>query len=162
IAVQPLRMVAGSLTAVLFPALVHYRDDPGRQLDAALLVSQMLSAIAMPACFLQAALAGPALALFFGTRWREAEPLIQLLSIGLAFDASAWAAGALLGARGEFKRGFCYALFSAPLFFVLVTLGAVARGAFGVAAGVAGFYILVQPVYCYFAFSRIGAVGWSQ
>src|SRR5262249_17361332 len=53
LAVQPLRMLAGSLSAVLFPALVQYRDDPARQLGAALTASQMLAVVVMPACFLQ-------------------------------------------------------------------------------------------------------------
>jgi PST family polysaccharide transporter len=162
LAVQPLRMVAGSLSTVLFPALVQYRDDPARQLGAALVVSRMLSVVVFPACFLQAALAGPVLELLFGPQWKAAEPLVQLLSIGLAFDASSWAAGAFLGARGEFRRGFRYALLAAPTLFVFVAIGAVSYGPIGVAAAVAGFYMLVQPVYCWLVFRRVGAVGWRD
>jgi O-antigen/teichoic acid export membrane protein len=162
VAVQSLYMVAGSLNTVLFPTLVHYRDDPARQLDAALMASQILSVVVMPACFLQAAVAGPVLQLFFAPKWEAAEPLIQLLSIGLAFDASSWAAGALLNARGEFRRGFFYSLLTTPTFFVFITIGAASWGAVGVAAGVASYYILVQPVYCYFVFTRVGAVGWRD
>jgi PST family polysaccharide transporter len=162
VAIQPLRMLAGSLSAVLFPALVHYRDDPTRQLDAALLASQMLSIVVMPACFLQAALAGPVLRLFFGSKWDGAELLIQLLSIGFAFDASSWAAGALLNARGEFRRGFFYMLLAAPVFVIFITIGAVTQRETGVAVAVAIYFILVQPTYCYFAFTRSGAVDWRD
>jgi PST family polysaccharide transporter len=154
VAVQPLRMLAGSLSSVLFPALVHYRDDAARQLDAALLASQVLSVIVMPACFLQAALAGPVLHLFFGAKWDAAEPLIQLLSIGFAFDASSWAAGAFLISRGEFRRGFRYTSIAAPIFFAFVAAGALAHGALGVATAVAAFYVLAQPESCYFIFTR--------
>jgi teichuronic acid exporter len=161
-AIQALYIIAGNLTSVLFPALIHYRDAPVRQLDAALTVSRVLSIVIMPACFLQAALAGPVLRLFFGSRWEAAEPLIQLLSIGFAFDASSWAAGSLLSSRGEFQRGFFYMLLTAPVFFALLTIGAFTQGAVGVAAAVAGFYILVQPIYCYFVFASAGTLGWRD
>jgi O-antigen/teichoic acid export membrane protein len=116
----------------------------------------------MPACFLQAALAGPALQLLFEPQWKPAGPLIQLLSVGLAFDASSWAAGALLGARGEFRRGFVYALFITPTLFLFITLGGLAAGPLGVATSVVAFYILTQPVYCYFVFSRVRRIGWGR
>jgi PST family polysaccharide transporter len=162
LAIQPLRMLAGSLTTVLFPALVQYRDEPARQLDAALAVSQMLSVVVMPACFLQAALARPVLQLFFGSKWEAAATLIQLLSIGFAFDASAWVAGSFLTARGEFQRGFRYAAVETPIFLALVTLGAVSRGAIGVAAAVACYYVLVQPIYCHRVFAGAGEAGWRD
>jgi O-antigen/teichoic acid export membrane protein len=162
LAIQPLKMVAGSLSAVLFPALVRYRDDPARQLNAAIVASQMLAIVVMPACLLQAALAGPALHVFFDPKWDPAEPIIQLLSLGFAMDASSWAAGALLSARGEFGRAFAYMSRAAAVFFVFITIGAVAQGAVGVAAAVASYYVLVQPVYCWFVFSRVGHVGWRD
>ncbi len=161
LAIQPLRILAGSLSAVLFPTLVQFRDDPARQLDAAIVVSQMLSIVVMPACFLQAVLAGPLLHLFFASKWEAAEPLIQLLSIGFAFDASSWAAGALLAARGEFRRGFVYTSLEAPIFLVSIAMGAVSQGAIGVAVAVAGYYMFVQPIFCYFVFARVGTIGWQ-
>jgi PST family polysaccharide transporter len=162
LAIQPLRILAGSLSAVLFPTLVQYRDDPARQLDAAIVASQMLSIVVMPACFLQAALAAPALHLFFASKWDAAAPLLQLLSIGFAFDASSWAAGALLAARGEFRRWFVYTAIETPTFVLLIAAGALSRGAFGVAAAVASFYVVVQPIFCYLVFRRMGAVGWRE
>lgn len=162
LAVQPLRMLAGSFSGVLFPTLVQYRNDPRRQRDAALHVSQMLSIVVMPLCFLQAALAGPLLEVFFPSRWQGAVPIIQLLSLGLAFDASSWAAGAFLQARGEFKRGFVYSLVAAPLFIAFVSVGALVHGALGVAAAVALFYVLGAPLYCYAVFRRVGATGWRE
>jgi O-antigen/teichoic acid export membrane protein len=100
--------------------------------------------------------------LFFASKWAAAEPLIQLLSIGFAFDASSWAAGALLAARGEFRRGFVYTSFEAPIFLIAIVIGAFSHGAVGVALAVAGYYALVQPIFCYFVFARVGAVGWRD
>lgn len=162
LAVQPLRMLAGSFSAVLFPALVQYRNDPRRQRDAALQVSQMLSIVVMPLCFLQAALAASLLEVFFAPRWQGSAPIVQLLSLGLAFDASSWAAGAFLNARGEFKRGFVYSLIAAPVFIAVVSAGALIQGSLGVAAAVALFYALLAPVYCYAVFRQAGSTGWRE
>ncbi|MDB5405386.1 MAG: polysaccharide biosynthesis protein [Rhodospirillales bacterium] len=162
LAIQPLRMLAGSMTSVLFPTLVQYRDDPARQLEAALTVSEMLSVVVMPACFLQAALTSPLLQLFFAAKWEAAGPLVQLLSIGFAFDVSSWAAGAFLNARGEFRRAFLYTSLAAPTFLAFVAAGALMRGALGVAAAVASYYVLVQPIYSYRVFTRAGEIGWRE
>jgi PST family polysaccharide transporter len=160
LAIQPLRMLAGSLSTVLFPALVQLRDDRQRQLDAALLVSEMVAIIAMPVCFLQAALAGPVLTLLFGTKWDATRPLIELLSIGLAFDSVSWTAGSLLPARGEFGRNFRYAAILAPTAAVLVGIGAFVGGAVGTAAAVAAYFAVVQPLFSYAVFKGSGRVGW--
>jgi O-antigen/teichoic acid export membrane protein len=122
----------------------------------------MLSVVVMPACFLQAALTSPLLQLFFAAKWEAAGPLVQLLSIGFAFDASSWAAGAFLNARGEFRRAFLYTSLAAPTFLAFVAAGALMRGALGVAAAVASYYVLVQPIYSYRVFTRAGEIGWRE
>jgi PST family polysaccharide transporter len=156
IAVQPLLMLAGSFSNVLFPALSQFRDNVARQRAAALKACHMISLIVTPACFLQAALAGPVVRLLFPSRWIEAIPLIQVLSIGLAFDAVSWAAGPLLHARGEFKRSLLYSFVQVPIFFVLVGSGGWLASAIGVALGVAIFYSLIGPVYTYLIFRPMG------
>ena len=83
-------------------------------------------------------------------------PLIQLLSIGLAFDAVSWLAGALLNARGEFGAALRYALILAPIFLLAVALGAFWGASIGVAVAVALFYGICQPIYSYFIFRRLG------
>jgi O-antigen/teichoic acid export membrane protein len=156
IAVQPLQMLAGSFGNVLFPALSRLHSNLARQHAAALKVCDMISLIVTPACFLQAALAGPFLHLFFPSRWIGAIPIIQILSIGLAFDAVSWAAGPLLHARGEFKRSFRYATIQVLIFFPLVGIGAWLGSAIGVAIGVATFYAIVGPAYTYLIFRPMG------
>ncbi len=146
VSVQPVRMLAGNFNNVLFPALVQLRDEPGRQADAALRASRLLSYLVVPFCFLQAALAGPGLALLFGSRWLGAIPIVQLLSIGLPFDAVSWITGSLLSARREFSRSLLYAAVSAPLFFGAVIVGGKLDGAIGVASAVVVFYAVYPPV----------------
>ncbi|MBW4022513.1 MAG: oligosaccharide flippase family protein [Proteobacteria bacterium] len=144
--VQPVRMLAGNFSNVLFPALAQLRSTPEQQADAALRASRLLSYLVVPFCFLQAALAGPGLQFLFGHRWLGAIPLVQLLSIGLPFDAVSWITGSLMSARREFRRSLFFAAVSAPLFFGGVVLGAKLDGAIGVAAAVVVYYAVYPPI----------------
>jgi PST family polysaccharide transporter len=109
-------------------------------------MAELLGLLAVPVCFMQAAVAEPGLKLLLGTRWTESIPLIQILSVGLPLDAVSWAAGCLIESRGQFSRSLRYQLISAPFFFIFVGLGAVFGSAVGVAIGVTLYYIL-HPIY---------------
>ncbi len=152
LAAQPLQMLAGSFGGVLFPAFRQLEDDAGRQMEAALRASRILAYAITPVCFLQAAEAPPLLHLMFGHRWDGAVPLVQILSLGLPGDALAWVAGALLIARGEFKRDVRLVAMFTPPFFVCVLLGVWLGGAVGVAIGVSLFYALIKPLNSWLVF----------
>ncbi len=152
LAAQPLQMLAGSFGSVLFPAFSKLTDDPPRQMDAALRASRILAYAITPVCFLQAAEAAPLLHLMFGARWDGAVPLVQILSLGLPGDALAWVAGALLIARGEFKRDVRLVALFTPPFFVCVLLGVWLGSAVGVAIGVSLFYALIKPFNSWLVF----------
>lgn len=156
LAVQPIQLLAGNLTNVLFPVLSQLRHDPARQREAALNASRVLAFAVMPYSFLQAAIARPLLTFVFGEKWQAAIPLVEILSIGLAFDAVSWVAGALLQARGEFRRSLAYSLYFFPLFFAMVALGAFRWSGMGVAGAVTIFYVIFAPVYSYCVFHRMG------
>ncbi len=156
LAAQPLWILAGNFSGVIFPALAQLKGDPKRQGAAALKASNLLSFCVMPLAMLQAAAAGPLVASLFGHKWLTSIPIIQLLSIGLAFDAVSWVAGSLLNARGEFGVGLRYLLIQGPLFFLLVTIGARLDQAIGVACGVCAFYAISQPVYVWAVYRRLG------
>ena len=157
LAVQPLWMLAGNFSNVLLPALVRMNPDPARQLRAALDASVLLSFCVMPLAMLQAAVAPPLMAALFGAKWAATVPIVQVLSLGLAFDAVSWVAGALLSARADFRTLSIYAVAQTPLFFALVVAGALAGGAVGVAWCVAGFYLVTQPLFVIRAYTRLGA-----
>ncbi len=161
LAAQPLWTLAGNFSNVLYPALVQMKSDPERQSRAVLNAATLLSFCVMPVALLQSAVAEPLIARFFDHRWAASIPIIQLLSIGLAFDAISWVAGALLSARGEFRAGLRYAVWQMPAFFVLVTLGALLHEAIGVAWAVCAFYAVTQPIYVFRVFRRIGLTAWQ-
>lgn len=156
LAVQPLWMLAGNFSGVLYPVLVQFKLDPRRQGEAALKASIMLSFCVMPLALIQAAVAGPLVSTFFGQKWAASIPIIQLLSIGLALDAVSWVAGALLTARGEFRAGLRYLLYQLPIFFILVWLGAEWKQGIGVAWAVSLFYAVTQPIFVCSVYRRVG------
>ena len=156
LAIQPVQLLAGNLSNVLFPILSQLRNEPRRQKLAALEASRILAFVVMPYCFLQAAVARPLLNLVFGAKWQAAIPLVEILSIGLAFDAVSWVAGALLQARGEFRRSFVYSCVFSPVFFAMVTFGAFYFSGVGVAVAVSAFYMAFAPVYSYKVFRKVG------
>lgn len=156
LAVQPLWMLAGNFSNVLLPALVRLNSDPARQLRASLDASMLLSFCVMPLAMLQAAVAAPLIASLFGEKWAAAIAIIQILSVGLAFDAVSWVMATLLSARGDFRTVAVYALIQTPLFFAVVVGGAVWEGAVGVAWCVSGFYVVTQPFFVIRTYKRLG------
>ncbi len=148
-AAQPVRMLAGNVSNVVFPALVQFRNDPARQTDAVVRACRLLGYLVMPFCFLQAGLAKPGLHLLFGERWMPAVPYVIILSIGLPFDALSWITGALLSARREFGRSCRYQFIALPLFYIMVGIGGYWDGVMGVALAVAIYYFLWPPITSY-------------
>ena len=156
LAVQPLWMLAGNFSGVLFPILVQLKSDPHRQGEAALKASTLLSYCVVPLGLMQAAVAGPLVTIAFGQKWASSIPIIQLLSVGLALDAVSWVAGSLLTARGEFRDGLRYLLLQFPVFFAFVALGACLGQGVGVAWGVGLFYAITQPAFVCIVYRRVG------
>jgi O-antigen/teichoic acid export membrane protein len=156
LAAQPLWTLAGNFSGVLFPALVHLKADPVRQGDAALNASTLLSYCIMPLAAIQAGVAAPLVRSLFGDKWAASIPVIQILSVGLAFDGVSWLAGALLSARREFSVTLRYVVLQTPVFFVMVTIGGMLDQAVGVAWAVCLFYVITQPIFICAAYKRIG------
>jgi PST family polysaccharide transporter len=155
LAAQPLQMLSTNFAAVLLPALTHLRSEPRRQAQIALQATRTLAYIIMPICFLQAALAAPLLHLLFGTKWEDAIVLMQIISIGMAGDATSPISAVFLVAKGEFKRDFIYFLYFALPFFVLVGAGAWLGAAPGAAIAEAIYYGLVKPLKFYWIFRKV-------
>ena len=159
LAAAPVRAVMNNVISVMFPALTVIARDTVRQGEAALKAVRLVAMVAMPLCFLQAALCKPVIQIFFGHKWAAASPLAQILSIGFAFDAVTWPVAALLQAKGQFRRVLAYSYMPAPLFFFLVLAGAWRWSALGVAAGVALFYVIVGPIYVFLVLHPHGIKG---
>ncbi len=156
LAAQPLFILAGNLSGVLFPTLVTLDRDRARQGEAAFKASRLLSTLVMPAAFCQAAIAAPLIDQFFARNWSGSVPVIQLLSVGLGFDAVSWIAGSLLAARGEFSTLLRRLVVQLPVFLLLAAAGARTDGAVGTAASVAFYYVATQPIFVWSVFRTLG------
>ena len=154
LAAQPVRLMALSFHYVLFPTLSQIRTDPQRQNESALQAARVLTAIVMPLGFLQAALSDPALRLISSPQWHGSIILVQILSIGLPFDAASWIANALINARGEFRLSAIYTGVSAAMFLVFAAVGAVVGTDVGVSIAVSVYYIVQGPTYSMVIFGR--------
>ena len=155
VAAQPLLMLAGNLSTVLYPVLAQYKSDPDRQSEAALKACKLVFSCLFPLACLQAAEAAPFVRLFFDGKWSASIQVIQLLSVGLAFDSVSWTSSTLMWAVGEFRTVFLYSLVETPIFFALVFAGALLGQASGTAAGVSLFYV-TKVAFVYLAFKKTG------
>ncbi len=156
LAALPVYTLVSGLTGVLFPALAQLRGDTERKLMAALSASRSVALAVIPLSFLQAGISTPLVHIFLGNKWLAAGPLLSILSVGLAFDVVPCVAGALMAATGRFRAQWIFSIASIPFFFLSIGLGCLARGAEGVAIGVALFFIIVAPIYSYFAIRPFG------
>ncbi len=147
VATQAIRLTAGSLQLVLMAGLARMPAFSTQQTQAALRATRAIALCGMPLCMLQAALAGPLLHALYGDKWNEAIPLIQLLSIGLAFDVITWPACSLLQSRGKFRFLFFWSCLCATIFIVAIVVGAYIGKAHGVALAVCLFYALLSPPF---------------
>lgn len=159
-AAQPVRMLAGNVTSVVFPALAQFRNEPEKQIAAVIRACRLLAYLVMPFCFLQAALARPGLHLLFGERWMKAVPYVAILSVGLPFDAMSWVSGSLLSARREFRSGFLYHLVAAPIFYAMIITGGWLGNAMGVAIAVAVYYFTWPQTMTYMILMK-NKVSWK-
>ncbi len=156
LAAQPLWVLASNFTGVLFPTLIKLKAQQKRQIAVAVETARLLSYAIMPLSCLQAALASPGLHLLFGSKWLGAIPVIQVLSLGLAFDAVTWVTGTLLSANRDYRRTLVYTASFAPLFFVFVLAGARIGAAVGAATGVALYYAIMGPGMCWLVYRHYG------
>lgn len=161
IAVQAIRLTAGPMQLVLMAGLTRFDNRSLQQTQAALRVTKSLVLFGMPLCMLQAVVARPLLIGMYGDKWLAAVPLVQLISIGMAFDVATWPACSLLQSRGQFRTLFLWSSFLAPMFFVFVIGGAYAGESLGVAYALAAYYVLLGPVLVGWVFHNSG-VEWSQ
>lgn len=157
LAMQSAGFVGNNVHAVLYPSLVSVGNQPQRQTRVAVEVSQMLGLTVAHLCVLQALLAGPVLRVLFGERWEGAIVVVQLLSIGVAFESMSSPAIQLLLARGRFRRVAGIYLAGVVTFFLFVYPGAYFGREVGTAAAAATYYLVFWVPLYFIVMTRAGA-----
>ena len=149
LSMQTVALFSLTLGQVLLPALSKLQDNPARQAQAFLRASRLLALLGIPACLLFAATAGPLVRAVFDPKWLAAIPVIQLLSIAMAFRL-AWDAGrSLIQAQGRFRTHLLIHILYAAFTVIAVTIGALQGGPLGVAVGYAVSFSLIGPLELY-------------
>lgn len=159
LSLQTMSLLTVNLWGVLLPALMKLGDDRPRQLAAFERAVAMLAVVSVPVSFLQAALADPLVRLLFAPKWYPAIPVLQILSIGMAFQAVGMPGASLLQAIGRFRTMMWYSVTAAFAFCIAVAIG-VRGGAIMLAAAVTVFYALTGCCRLGVAVTAAGG-GWA-
>lgn len=150
-----------NLWSVLLPSLSKLQHEPQRQLQAFLRVTRAVNLVGMFFCFALAIIADPALRFLYGQRWLAAIPVLQILSIGMAFNISFSLSINLMMAQGRYRTLFLFNFWRALGFIVLVVIGGLIGGAIAVSIATSLFLILYGPISTHLAISSIGGT-WSE
>jgi O-antigen/teichoic acid export membrane protein len=167
LSIQTMQLFTGNLTGVLFPALSKLQGDPARQIRAFLDATRLLALIAVPLCFLQMGAADPGVRLFFqDNKWQAGIPVLQALSIGMAFRVVASPGGSLIQAQGRFRVILITNVINAFIFLALVTAGAQIgndrspnvwmQPATTVGIAVAFYFATISPIFLWVAIRPSG------
>ena len=160
LSMQTAMLLAVNMDAVLLPVLAKMGDDPPRQREGFLSVARAWALIAVPVCLLQAAVADPVIRLLFQPRWYGAIPVLQLLSIGMAFRVIALPARTMIQSQGRFRAMVWLSAAGAAVFLAAVAPAAAlappARAAVWVAAAVAAYFVVEGPVLVWAAVRPAG------
>lgn len=156
LSLQSVALLQTSLNAVLFPALSKLQQSPARLLGAYVRSSRLLAIVGMPACFLQAAAAEPVMRVLFAERWLEAVPVVQFLSIGMAFGLLGSINTSLIKAQGKFNL-----LVKITIAYGLTYLLATALGGFlgehtAMSLAICAYMILWGPLGAFIAVRTVG------
>ncbi len=158
---QALSLVTDNVRSVLFPALTQFRGDVRRQTEAFLRAARLLALLAVPVCLLQAVLAGPVIRAVFSEQWAGAIPLLQVLSVAMAFRVVGSTSGSLNLAQRRMWFRVVVSVAYAALFLVAVVIGARAGGALGTALAVAAANLVIYPSHMYLSI-RPGGGRWRD
>jgi O-antigen/teichoic acid export membrane protein len=118
---QTMQLLVANVAHALFPALSQLQHNPARQHNAFIRASKSLAMLALPACLLQAALAGPLVRVFFDQDKEASIPVFQVLSVGMAFVVLSGPVVSLLKAQGRFATYFWWQFWCALGSLALVT-----------------------------------------
>ena len=143
----PLNRVAIPVQHVLYPAFARLRHDPPRMRSAWLRSTRLLVAVVAPLCLGLVVVAPDFVTVFFGERWTDATPVIQILAWVALLQAVSTFASGVLQALDRTQALLRFAIVSFAVYLVAFLVGLL-WGIVGVAAcyAVAATFA-VQPLY---------------
>lgn len=149
-------LLTNNLWTVLLPTFSRLGKSPTLQAAAFLRVARAANLVGIPACFLLAAVADPALRLLYGHRWEAAVPVVQIIAVGMAFNVSFTLSHNLLMAQGRYLALFWFNVWRVAGFMLLVGAGAWWGGAVAVGWATAVFAAVYGPAMTFLALRPTG------
>lgn len=158
LAMQTWTLLAPGLGSVLLPSFGRLTGLPAaRQREAFVRAAGLLCLVGVPACLVQAAVAGPLVRVLFGQRWEPAVPVLQWLSLGVPGALLTTACSrSLLSAQGRWGTQLRLQAASAVVFLAVVFLAARQGSLPAVAATVASCLLLDGVVRAWVALRPLG------
>jgi lipopolysaccharide exporter len=163
LSMQTIRLLTLSLAQVLFPALSRLQLEANRQRDAFLRAAKALTAVGVPICLLQAAVAEPLIHLVFQEKWYPAIIIFQVLSVGMLLRLVLEVSESMLKAQGRFGMllglsAGCGAAFLGMM-YAATTIADEQTAGLIVAVAVAFSFLVFGPLHVYVAIRPAGGRG---
>jgi O-antigen/teichoic acid export membrane protein len=155
LSIQVIGFVANNLPQVLFPSLASITDSQ-RAKDMYRKSVTYLSVFGAAFAIWQGATAYWLVRVLLSAKWVQTTPLVEILSIGMAFRAIAWLWSTPFRVKGRFSDMAKQSFYSLLFMIALVTAGTLKWGVYGTAASVSLYYMIISPVWLYKGFSLLG------
>jgi O-antigen/teichoic acid export membrane protein len=139
---QVLQVLSQNFSSVIFPVLSAMRSDPERQTAAFFRATRIMTLVGIPVCALEAAVAYPAVTLFFGDKWQTAVLPLRLLAAGAAFSLLTDPLLNLMQAQGRFVTQFWFSMVNALIYIPIVALAAYLGGIVYMCTAIAGYSLI--------------------
>lgn len=137
---QTMMLVTINLGGVLIPVLARMQDRPAVQAERFLETCGLIALLSVPACLGLALVADPLIRVLFDPRYYGAIPLLQLLSVGMAFRTVGHNGSFILQANGRWRKYFLLSITNAAAFVICCLIGAATGGLLGLTLAVTLFY----------------------
>lgn len=153
---QSIQLVLANLNNTLTPALSKLQAEPERQISGFVRGATLASFVGVPLCLLQAAVAEPAVRLVFDSKWYDAIPILQVLSLGMAVRLCTGASTSLLVAQGRFGLRMLLSWAEGGTVLAAAAIGANLGAGLAVAICVTAAITFAGPLRVYCAVHRDG------
>lgn len=139
---QTMTLLTVNLGLVLMPALSQFRSEPSRQAELFVSFQKMMVAIALPMCMTLSVCARPLAAIALDSRWTQVGPLLEILSVGMAFRIVAVNTHHYLQAAGKWSRYFWLNVIHGCIFVASCWIGMKFGDLTTLAMVVSGFFVV--------------------
>ncbi|MFN0010409.1 MAG: oligosaccharide flippase family protein [Phycisphaerales bacterium] len=149
-------VITQNIGAVMFPVFTRFQDDPDSLRRSFIRSGRLLQVLAVPLCFMQGALAGPFIGLVAGERYHGSVPMLQVLSVAMAFVVIWPSSRALMQAQGRFRMCLLMSVLHAAVYTVAAVLGALMGQGLAVSLSVCIAFFLVGIIDPWVALKPVG------